>query len=79
MKSEIQALLDKLELDLGVCLPTDMIQELLSKSCISADEFTKTVLLGEGINPETELNYYRTIKKRFTVLYGNEIQESDYL
>ena len=61
-----------------ICLLPQEIEYILSKKYFSADEFTKSVLMAEGMNPEMELKHFRSIKNKFTDKFGSEVTESDY-
>lgn len=78
MKSKIEILLDELCTKQGYCLPESEIQKIATKKHLYAEEFSKLVLIGEGMNPEIDLVQFRSIKKLFSDLYGNELYESDF-
>ena len=78
MEIELKILLDELCLNQGFCLKDNDFENIISKKHLYADEFSKLVLIGEGLNPDTEVKHFRNIKKIFSDLFGNELQESDY-
>lgn len=78
MKSEIGNLLGDLCIELGFCLPPKEVDTILEKNHFTAEEFTKSVLIAEGMNPEMEIKHFRSIKRKFTDLFGNEISKNDY-
>jgi hypothetical protein len=78
MKRDINILIDKLCAEQGFCLSPQVVKDILLKDHISADEFTKYILMGEGMDPSYELEHFRNIKKKFTDIFGNEVSERDY-
>ena len=78
MKSKIEILLDKLCVEQGFCLSEREIQKIASKNHLYAEEFSKLVLIGEGMDPEIEIEHFRNIKRLFSDLFGNEFYESDF-
>lgn len=78
MEAELKKLLGELCLNQGFCLPSNEVKNIISKKHLYAEEFTKLVLVGEGMNPEIEIRHFRNIKRIFSDLYGNELHESDF-
>ena len=78
MKSKIHNLLDELCVKQGYCLPVHEVNNIVSKKHLFADEFAELVLLAEGMNPETDLEQFRNIKRVFSNLFGNELYETDF-
>ena len=70
MEQEIIKFLDKLCTEWGFCLPADKISELSKLKDPEAPEFARLVLEAEGMNPETELAWFRKIRNRFTEQFG---------
>ena len=77
MENEIKSLLDELCIELGFCLPPEAIDKITSKRRFEADQFTREVILAEGMNPELEKQHFKSIKRKFTERYGNEYSQSD--
>jgi hypothetical protein len=62
--SEVEALLGKLCVDLGFCLPPDAQDQLIENPPSDTRAFTDAVFIAEGMNPETaRRELYRQVQE----------------
>ncbi len=76
MEKEIDALLGRLCVELGFCLPPSEHDRIASKGYWNAEDFAKEVIAAEGLNPEYEVKWLREIRNRFIQHFGSSEYES---
>ncbi len=75
---QVTALLDKLCVELGFCLPREDYERLEQSPPADIDSFTKAVFLAEGLDPETErLNLYRQVRATVAEAFKKALTEAD--
>jgi hypothetical protein len=78
LEKELDALLTKLCIEWGFCIPPADFRRIATSRRLSADEFADEVLRAEGFDPEYELHWFRKIKRRFIDQFGECISADDY-
>lgn len=69
---EILKFLDALCIDWGFCIAKEKAAQIVEKGSMTAEVFSREVLLAEGFVPEQELEWYRRIRNRFIERFGGE-------
>ena len=66
-------------IDWGFCIQPDAQIRLLNSQYLEADDFARSILVAEGMDPDIEISWRRRIRRRFTDQFGSsEIKESDF-
>ncbi len=75
---DLSLLLDDLCSEWGFCNQLTAVEVVDRDGIITAEDFAKSVLEAEGMDPEHEVKWFRQIKRVFTERYGNSVSLQDY-
>ena len=78
MQKALDDLLNVLCVEWGFCIDQEFVEEIQNSRHITADDFARSVLEAEGMNPELETVFRRKIRKQFSERFGNELSEDDF-
>ena len=75
IKRDMEIFLDKLCLELGICLPPSEKEKLVSRNAFFVDDFVREIFIIEGLDLDLHLKLFRQAKKRFTDKFGSQVDE----
>jgi len=79
LERDLRQLLDELCVEWGFCVSPGAYDQIARRSSVTAEEFASVVVQAEGMNPEYEKKWFRTIRDRFVEQFGESVSADDYL
>lgn len=78
MEKEIEKLLNFLCVEWGFCIPPKDQERLRKSNYLDASEFSRSVLIAEGMDAKLEIEWFRKIRNKFIETFGKEVYASDF-